>query len=226
MNTRRIYFRDQRPPDLVQHELERRMMLLLEPADAGGQLTFSARGVTNGSAFAVRLTLIEAGMVSNDYVLEFEGEDLSPDPSGKGRPLDGWLDFWCRDFTPTATTSITPASPISSTPRQQRLVEQALSAEAHLADVPAIQQLIVESLRAGARFATSHKEGGTSIFWRGGRFIRVEEGECPSTDTFADEVIFLAFLRRHFHHTVSRTMPQITEYQEWKLILRLMLPAR
>lgn len=62
----------------------------------------------------------------------------------------------------------------------------------------AIQHEILAALRAGAEFCTAHKEGGTTIRWLHGRFVREDYGEWNERAEYTDEATFLAFLRRFF----------------------------
>lgn len=60
------------------------------------------------------------------------------------------------------------------------------------------QQEILQALRSGAYFRTAHKEGGTTIFWQGGCFVREDYGDWSERHAYTEEAAFLAFLRRFF----------------------------
>jgi hypothetical protein len=100
--------------------------------------------------------------------------------------------------------------------------EAALRVEASPDPVAAIQQAIVAALKRGRAFGTSHKEGGTRIFWRTDRFIRSDYGDCPDHKEFTDEAEFLRMLFRFFRWDVVRHAgaDKPSEADIWKLILR------
>jgi hypothetical protein len=91
-------------------------------------------------------------------------------------------------------------------------------------DIHALQQAIVAALKAGARFATAHKEGGSRIVWTGSRFLREDYGDFPDRIIYADEAAFLAALRRFFDWQVSRDCypGKPTEVEAWRGILNLL----
>lgn len=228
---RRLHFRDRRPPHEVQFALERSIMLLLAPTQTDPHLTCSAAGAVNGVPFGVVLQLNSAGPTFNGYMLEFQAADtaLSPSqPEDPRKPLDGWLDFWCQGLEPAPAPRESRSVTAAEAARLKALTHRALTVEAHLTDVAAIQREIVDALGKRCRFRTSNKEGDTELGFRHGRYLRVDTGDYPSTETFAGEAEFLAFLRRFFHHTVTRSAGTrtLSEFEAWKLILRLMLPPR
>lgn len=220
---RDLHFRDRRPPHEIQFALERELMTLLRPALEESQLTFRASTKLSGVACRVLLRLEAALLFTNCYLLQFEAaeKDLSPvRPPGKGKYLDGWLDVWCRDFK----RATAPEPGEGSARRAQKLAEQSLAAEAHLADVPTVQQEILDAVRNGATFSTAHKEGGTNIAFQRGRFVRADYGESNQMEEFHDEAAFLAFLRQFYDwETSPNTYPEkVSEYEAWKLMLRLL----
>lgn len=110
--SRHLTFHDRRPPHEVQAMLERSMMLLLRPAPTTPPLIYHARGAVNGTPFTIELRLLSADRTTNHYHLTFTAaeSDLSATPAptdtptlprttgSTRKPLDGWIDFWCRDF--------------------------------------------------------------------------------------------------------------------------------
>ena len=76
------------------------------------------------------------------------------------------------------TSAFKPTDPVilgdGSAARYQAFAEHARRAEAHLTDVPAIQQAILTALRNGATYSTNHKEGGTDIKFERGQFVRAD----------------------------------------------------
>ena len=110
--------------------------------------------------------------------------------------------------------------------RYRKLAEAALKAEAHLDSVAAIQQAIVTEMKRGGSYGTSHKEGGTNIFWRTGKFIRSDYGDYPDHKEFTDEAEFLKMLRQFCQWDVTRNAgkEQLSDFDTWKLILRRLHP--
>jgi hypothetical protein len=100
--------------------------------------------------------------------------------------------------------------------------------QAHLMEVQSIQQEILSRMREGASFSTAHKEGGTTISFSQGRFVRADYGESSRREEFRDPNRFLAFLRQFYDWETSRnTHPnKVADVVAWRLILRLLQPAR
>ncbi len=221
--SRLVHFRDPRPPEEVRTALERALKVLFSPERVGSQLTLRSDSRINGAA--CRLTLIfEAALkISNSYSLRIDisWADL-PEASREyhRKAAAGWLDVWTRDLSPAS-----PPAPHENSPqRYEALVQQTLSAESHLDSVAKLQAEVLARLRNGASFSTAHKEGGTRIYWQGGRFIRSDYGDNESEQSFDDERAFLAFLRRFFDHEIARgtDRDKVSEEAAWRLILRLM----
>jgi hypothetical protein len=93
--------------------------------------------------------------------------------------------------------------------------------------VEAVQRAVLDGLRRGATFGTSHKEGGTNIYWRNGRFIRDDYGDYPGVTEFIDEGEFLKMLRQFCHFEVTRSAGKdpLSELEVWRRILRWMRPV-
>jgi hypothetical protein len=134
-----------------------------------------------------------------------------------------WFALWTREF---AETNL-PLGDQGSLQLYQHRIQMAIQAETLLDTVPAIQQAILAALRDGASFQTSHKEGGTKIFWNGNSWVRSDYGEHPEERRFKDESEFLHMLLRFFHMDVTqRSGPeQRSELDIWQLILRRLDPA-
>ena len=79
-------------------------------------------------------------------------------------------------------------------------------------------------MKAGGRFSTSHKEGGTNISWNGEQFVRSDHGDHPDHRTFASEAEFLQGLRMFYDwETSANVYPEkVSDLVAWKLILRLL----
>lgn len=91
------------------------------------------------------------------------------------------------------------------------------------AAISAVQQEILAALRAGAEFRTAHKEGGTTIRWQRGRFVRQDYGDWSERAEYTDEAAFLAFLERFFEWE-SRSFQKIElpSAQRWGNIRQLL----
>lgn len=222
---REIHFRDRRAPHEIQFVLERELMTLFQPVPEEAQLTLAAATKIHGVPLRVRIVFEAALAFTNCYRLQFAAAatELSPTPpTGPRKALDGWVDLWTREFKPAPA----PAPRDGSAERYRELADRALTAEAHLQSVPAVQQEILNSLRAGASFSTAHKEGGTNIRFDRGRFVRADYGESARVDEYRDEAAFLDFLRKFYDGETSRNIypEKASEFTAWKLMLRLLVP--
>ena len=133
-----------------------------------------------------------------------------------------WFAHWTRDLQPADP----PPPDAMPGARYHAISIASLNAEAHLATVPALQATIVAAMKNGARFSTSHKEGGTNLTWRRGRFVRSDYGYNPAETTYPSEPEFLEFLRRFYDwETSSSVYPEkVSELDAWRLILRFLRP--
>lgn len=130
-----------------------------------------------------------------------------------------WFAYWTQEFT---AASPVPAG-VHSIERYRELCEEALNAEAELSSVAVIQQVIVEKLKNGASFASSHKEGGSKLYWSRDRFVRVDYGDDPAERHYQNEVEFLGMLEQFCGSDVTRnSAEQLTEVERWRLIYRCM----
>lgn len=224
-DARSLHFRDLRPPHAIRCALEREHMVLLQPRMQEGALVLSAETKVNGAACRLELRYEAALPETHAYSLRIELAWAGQSESAREyhqRAAPGWFDLWLRHYT----VAPPPAPGAGSRERYETIVRETLAAESHLLDVPAVQREVLDGLRRGGRYATSHKEGGTRIQFRGGRFVREDYGESDTREVYADEGAFLAFLRRFCDWQTSRgTYPEkVDELTAWKLILRLQDP--
>lgn len=226
MINRHMHFRDARPPEEILFGLERRLRALFRPApQEEPRLVFRALARNGTVTYRFRFCLEAALADTNCYSLSIEGSWPAETPGQVEYNLKssaGWFDYWTGDFQPGAPPEGDEGSPL--TPRYRALATRALLCEQHLTDVAAIQQEILDALRAGGRYATSHKEGGTVIRFGYGRFIRSDYGESNASETFTDDARFLAFLSRFFEFETSpRYYPdKPPPYDAWKILLRML----
>jgi len=189
--TRSISFCDPRPPQEIRMDLERDLMVLLSAMEEDSRLVMRGTIKVNDATCTVVLRFEAAGVRTNWYSLIFEMSwgDLPPDTHAYHRhAADGWIDIWTRNFADTGK----PFTEKNCTKRYAAQTAAVLGAEVHLNSVEAVQHEIINGMRAGASFSTAHKEGGTVLSFRGGRFIRADFGESQERVEFADEPSFLA----------------------------------
>jgi hypothetical protein len=218
-NCRRdLFFRDHRPPHQIQFLLERELMVPLRPVAQSRPLRYAAQLKMGSMTFSFELAFLAAS--PHYYSLAMDA--VWPDPDDCAASADSWFQFWTRELTPVAgTPAATTAESLSE--RYELVVRDALTAEAHLTDVPAIQRAILMALRNGATYRTAHKEGGTTISYFLGRFLCTDYGESSDVTVFASEAKFLAFLRRFHDWQIShQAAAPVAEYDAWKLMLRLL----
>lgn len=218
-----LHFRDRRPPHEVQFALERGLMVLFAGAMDEGQLRMLARGYVTGALYFFELRFEAATLWHNCYSLRIEGSWSEHSPANQEyfrKTSESWFKLWTRDLKPANP----PQAGAGSTARYRKLADAALQAEAHLDSVAAIQRAILDGLKQGGTFRTSHKEGGTNIAWRAGQFVRSDYGDNPDHKAYADEAEFLKMLRPFCHFDVARHAGNkpLPEVDEWKLILRLL----
>jgi hypothetical protein len=217
------HFRDARPPHEVLFEIERDLMTLLQPSTESGRLVYRGALKVTGTTYAVRFTFEAALKKRYAYSLHFAVSWATMPATHHDyfrSSCVSWFNLWTRHFvesTPTTPTANVPA-------RYESAMAAALAAEAELQTVEALQRAILAALRDGARYSTAHKEGGTTIAWQGGRFVRADYGESDKREVFADDAAFLEFLRRYFDYETSRNShpEKVPELDAWRLMLRLL----
>lgn len=220
-----LHFEDKRPPQEVQFALERELMTLFAKAMDNGKLCMLARGNVNGARYNFELRFEAALFFRNCYSLRVEASwaEHSADSHDYFRKTsDSWFSLWTRDLM----AANPPKADAGSEDRYHRLADAALVAETNLDSVAAIQQAIIAGMKDGGSYGTSHKEGGTNIFWRSGKFIRSDYGDDPNHQEFKDEAEFLKMLQQFCHWDVHRLAGQnkLSEFDTWKLILRRLHP--
>jgi hypothetical protein len=198
-------------------------MTLFSAAMKDGRLIMTAKAKVVGALYDIELRFEAALLLTNCYSLRAETSwaDAAATHHDYYRKTSGsWFSFWTRDFMPANP----PAADAGSSARYQKICLAALNAEAHLDSVPALQQTIVAAMKRGARFSTSHKEGGTNITWTDGRFVRSDYGDYPDHKVFSSEAEFLEALRKFYDWETSKNIypKKVSDFVAWKLILRLL----
>lgn len=224
--TRALHFRDKRPPHEVQFALERELMVLFSAAMDGNQLRMNAVATVNGAHYDFELRFVAALKSDNFYSLRVQASWADADARYHDyfrKTSSSWLQLWTRDLV----VAQLPAKNEDVSGRYQKYCETTLYAQRHLDSVGAVQRAIVDGMKSGGTFGTSHKEGGTSIYWRKGKFIRSDYGDNPGVQEFTDETQFLKALWHFCHFEVTRNAGkcELREIDAWKLILRRMSPV-
>lgn len=224
-----LHFRDERAPEEIRVELERKLMVLLHPVGENGQYVVQGRGKSTGAISKVTLSLDEVCAADNLYTLKAEFDWTGSDPVNDeyfANSSRSWFEYWTRDFQAVPL----PGSDDYTMPRYRMVADKALHFERSLATPENVQAEIVRRMKDGHQFATSHKEGGTVIRWlRDQQFQFSDYGESNETRLFKSEADFLRTLRQYFDMEVSRpTYPdQPDDMTAWTLILRLLyMPTR
>ncbi len=220
-SSRLLHFRDRRPPHEVQFALERDLLVLFRAIPDDHLLRLSAHACVIGAPYVFELRFEAALADVNCY-------SLRVDTSWANQPAthidyyrktsDSWFRHWTRDLM-----MATPTDPSENLlDRYRELRDAASRAEAHLDSVAAIQRDIVSAMQRGGTFSTSHKEGGTTIYWHHGVFIRSDYGDDPDHINYRDEEEFLQKLRQFCEWDVTRHAGEekYSDLDTWKLIRR------
>jgi hypothetical protein len=220
---RLLHFRDHRPPHEIQFALERSLMALFAVAMKNERLSMTTRANVGGTAYDIELRFEAAMPLANCYSFCVETSWADAVATNHGyfrKEAESWFRFWTADFKPANP----PSADAGSSTRYRNICLAALNAEAHLDSVPQLQQTIVAAMKAGGRFTTSHKEGGTNISWTNGRFVRSDYGDYPDHKCFSSEAEFLEALRKFYDWETSKNSypEKVSDFVAWKLILRLL----
>jgi hypothetical protein len=220
-----LHFEDKRPPQEVQFALERELMTLFAKAMDNGKLCLLARGNVNGARYNFELRFEAALFFRNCYSLRVEASWAEQPANSHDyfrKTSDSWFSLWTRDLM----AANPPKADAGLAERYRKLADAALAVETHLDSVTAIQQAIIAGVRDGGSYSTSHKEGGTNIFWRSGKFIRSDYGDYPDEKAFTSDAEFLKMLQQFCHWEVVRHVgpDKLSEFDMWKLILRRLHP--
>lgn len=225
--TRLLYFCDKRPPHLVQFELEREFMVLFIASMDGQQLKMLATAHVNGAQYDLELRFI-AALKSSYYfslnIIASWADSASMYHDYFRKTSDSWYKLWTRDLV----AATPPDMRDNLVERYQNECKTTLHAEQHLGSVNAVQRAIVDGMKQGGKFGTSHKEGGTDIYWRDHHFVRSDYGDYPDSKTYNSEAEFFQMLWNFCQFDVTRNAGKqgFSELDTWKLILRRMSPVK
>ncbi len=220
---RLLHFRDHRPPHEIQFALERDLMTLFVASMKDDRLTLTANANIVGARYEFELRFEAAMPHINCYSLRVQtswAEAPATHHDYYRNTADSWFSHWTRGFMPADP----PAADAGAPERYPAICLASLNAEAHLDTVPAVQQTIVAAMKRGARFTTSHKEGGTNISWNGEHFVRSDYGDYPDHITYSSEEEFPEALRKFYDWETSRNVypEKVSDLVAWKLMLRLL----
>ena len=220
---RLLHFRDQRPPHEVQFALERGLMTLFAATMQNGRLVLTASAKVVGAQYDFELRFEAALPHTHCYSIRVAtswADAAATHHDYYRHTADSWFSHWTRGFRPADP----PAAEDGTSERYQRICAAALNAEAHLDSIQALQQTIVAAMKQGARFTTSHKEGGTNLSWNGSHFVRADYGDYLDHITYVTEAEFLDALWKFCDWETSRNAypEKVSELVAWKLILRMM----
>lgn len=222
-----MHFRDARPPQAIQFQLERELIALFQPVQPAEKYGCSA--LLKDGVIPLRLDLrFEAALTfTNCYslVLLVDTSALPPEKHESARKsADGWFDFWTRELNRAPA----PEPGQGSAGLYEQLAAKWLVAEAHLTSIREIQQAILAAMRSGAVYLSSDKEGTSELKYANGRYGWAHNGDMSYGQAFPDEAAFLAFLRQFHDSRLSLAIwpDKVSEHDAWKLILRLLEPRR
>jgi hypothetical protein len=224
--TRLLHFVDKRPPHLVQFDLERELMVLFIASMDGSQLRLKATAHVNGARYDFEFRFLAALKSNYHYSLRTEASWADSDQKYHDyfrKTSDSWFKLWTRELMAATPPDLSQ----NLVERYQQESAATLQAQRHLDSVAAVQRAIVAGMKRGGTYGTSHKEGGTNIYWRGEHFVRSDYGDYPDLKTFQTEAEFLKMLWQFCQFDVTRHTGKqgLSELDAWKLILRRMSNA-
>lgn len=228
-----LYFCDTRPPYKIKSLLERDVRVIFTPELFDGtlaavsandkKLRFLGNATVLGATYKFLLTFVDAFPTSNSYSLQMDvswKEQDSAYNEYQRKSSESWFRLWTQEFSAANHDLTTGGSPQLYRMR----CDEAFSNEQQLKSVEAIQYAIIDEMKRGASFRTSHKEGGTNIYWKNGRYVRSDYGDYPSEQTFEVDDQFLKMLRQFCDWDVTSHSPKgsLSEIDIWQLIYRRM----
>jgi hypothetical protein len=181
------------------------------------QVSTRLRASGTGLQFYERQSSIYSGEFSDAKRFYFVLEPPLPPPEPDSNAIRSAPDSRLNASSPiTLVNGLQEVGPTTNVHENSARVEDADSDS-----VEAIQLAIIEKFKSGAYYRTSHKEGGTNIFWRGTRFVRSDFGDDPMEQTFEDESKFLQMLDRLCNCDVVENNggAKLPECDQWRKIL-------
>jgi hypothetical protein len=220
--SREFHFRDSRPPHEVQAFFEGVWTAVLRPEFDGTKLVFRGAATLAGCPYSFALAFDAVLPRMKCYTLRIDASWANLPAAHHDyfrRSFDSWMQFWTKPLS----LAPKPDAGQGVGPEYSELVQNVFSMEAQLSTVEVIQQQLLSRMRKGAELSTAHKEGGTVIRWQGSCFTRSDFGESDEREVFADDALFLAFVRKFFDSRVC-CPDRVPELDAWRLILRQLYP--
>ncbi len=221
--TRVLHFEDKLPPHLVQFNLERELMVLFVASMDGTQLRMNATADVNGARYDFEVRFLAALKSAYHYSLRTEASWADSDQTHHDyfrKSSDGWFQMWTRELRPATPPDMSK----NLIELYQKESAAALQAQQHFDSVTAVQCAIIDGMKRGGTYGTSHKEGGTNIYWRVDRFVRSDYGDYPDLKNYKSDAEFLQMLWNFCQFDVKRHAGKqgLSDLDAWKLILRRM----
>ncbi len=221
--TRVLHFEDKRPPHLVQFNLERELMVLFVASMDGSELRMNATADVNGARYDFEVRFLAALKSNYHYSLRTEASWADADQKHHDyfrKMSDSWFQMWTRELR----SATPPDMSKNLVERYQKESAATLLAQQQLNSVEAVQRAIIDGMKRGGTYATSHKEGGTNIYWRVDRYVRSDYGDYPDLKNYMSDAEFLQMLWNFCQFEVKRHAGKqgLSELDAWKLILRRM----
>jgi hypothetical protein len=222
-----LYFRDPRTLEELKRSLESKLMILLKPRREDERLVFLGTAKIVGADYRVRLEFLAAFPYENTFVFIVECS-WNDSPASHGeyylKNSESWFRLWTNELQASRRADATEKD-------NQLYVERCQAfwqSQPNAPSVPTIQQAILEAMKHGAQFRSSHKEGNTTLFWQNGLFVKRDVGDYPGEEKFQDANEFLNRLYMFLHWDVSRhaVKEHLTELDIWQLISRKLQPPR
>jgi hypothetical protein len=219
-----LHFRDDRPPHEMKFALERELKTLFHPSENNeeqDETKWCVRATSTlvGASYEFLLCFEAALTSSHCYSFRVDVSWSGQDPSIVDyyqRTSVSWFELWTRELQ----AADPPIMNEADGQRYRQLCEEASVADEQFDSILSIQQAIISAMKNGACFRTSHKEGGTHIYWRGDRFVRSDYGENPEDWHFLTEELFFSmlfpFYRWEFVNPAGITT--LTDIDAWRLI--------
>ena len=209
-DSRQFHFWHDQDPFAVKHVIETMTGTLLQrDAEDAGHLAYAGIHVIGNRRCALRLRFVAVIALRNLYSLQLDStaprkwvthlsfmddlERMELHWRSQRVLTDDGIDWRC-------------ASPSLLDQRMQAslaLEAEVVNCVEDPAPVAAIQNAVLAALRAGREFRAINKEGGTTLSFHGGSFLRTDFGEAPRSEVIPTDEAMLACLR-HFYDWDSR----------------------
>ncbi|MFO0857773.1 MAG: hypothetical protein U0640_10500 [Phycisphaerales bacterium] len=218
-----LFISEEKSPEQMQVALERELMVILDRRIEKHTLFYRAKANVNGCRYEFEVEFL--GIEGGKYFYRLMSDASWAHLSSKNEEYfckvsNSWITMWTRELNAGRMKSAPTAQ--NSTPQYREACDHAMQFESNLDSVEAIQQEIVAKIKKGGRYTSSHKEGGSNIRWRGGKFVRDDYGDYPDHIEYKDEADFLAKLKMFLHWDVARNYEgqKISDLDAWRLMLR------